>query len=97
MAYEGSECWFHVDMTHGSYNSMKSACAIRHNTKTPGAALSVAENLAGTEALVKVSGAAGWTPGWLNAPFVIRVFTLVDHSEAKTLVRGVDWRERSRD
>ena len=98
--YEGTERWYHVDTTHGSYNAMKSQSATRHALKAPGTVLSVYLNNAAAgvpgftgakEALVKVAGAAGWSPGWENAPFVLRTFTPEDHADAQVMVRSPDW------
>ena len=81
MGVSAIDAYILVDTTHPSYNAMKSDAAGRHQANAPGTVLSVTLNVAGNEAIVKVRGGRGWTPGWLNAPFVKRVYTDADHAD----------------
>lgn len=92
MGVRETDSYFHVDMNHGSFNSMKSDSVTRHKSNFPQGELSVFPNVAGTEAIVKVRGGKGWAPGWLNAPFVKRVYTKDDHNEVKTLLQTPEWK-----
>ncbi len=83
--------YYHVDTTHGSFNAMKSSSETRHRANAPGTNLSVTLNLAGTEALVKVRGGKNWNPGWLNAPFVLRVFTADELPLVWALIYTPEW------
>ena len=74
--------WYHVDATHGSFNTMKSDAAIEHAKGSPNTELSIFMNVAGTEALVKVVAESdAYSPGWENAPFVTKRYTEADHSD----------------
>lgn len=83
--------YYHVKTTHGSYNAMKSDAANEHSKNAPNHLLSVIENLAGTEALIKVRASDDYSPGWENAPFVIRKYTRADQQEAHSMLQGPDW------
>lgn len=76
-----NDIWIYVNATHGSFNSMHSDCVAKHQQNAPGTNLGVTYNVAGTRALVKVAGGNGWSPGWMNAPFVIKVYTEADHDD----------------
>lgn len=92
MGVRDTDGYFHVDMTHGSYNSMKSDSTTRHKANFPRGELSIVPNVAGTEAIVKVRGGKGWSPGWLNAPFVKRIYTKDDHQDLKALLQTPAWK-----
>ena len=94
MGLRDTDAYFHVDMTHGSYNSMKSDSVTRHKSNFPQGELSIRPNNAGTEAIIKVRGGKGWTPGWFNAPFVKKVYTKTDHNELKVLLQTPEWKAK---
>ena len=91
MGVRDTDSYLHVGTTHGSYNSMKSDSTTRHKANFPSGELSIVPNVAGTEAVVKVRGGKGWTPGWFNAPFVKKAYTKDDHHELKALLQTPDW------
>ena len=91
MGVHATDSYLHVNTTHGSYNSMRLDAAAKHQANAPGTVLGVTTNVAGTEALVKVRGGKGWTPGWLNAPFVLRVYTDADHHEIFAFLYTPAW------
>ena len=82
-----------VDTTHGSYNTMKSDAATKHQANAPGTVLSVTPNVLGTEAIVKVRGGKGWSPGWFNAPFIKGVFTDKDHGDIFAFFYTPEWQK----
>lgn len=86
-----NDFWYHVDMAHGSFKSMKSSARTEHKKKRPGAELSIRTNNAGTEALIKVRTDGSYNPGWRGAPFVLRKFTPADHADALALMRTPEW------
>ena len=94
MGVHTTDAYLHVDTTHGSFNSMKSDAATKHADNAPGTVFSVTPNVAGTEAIVKVRGGKGWTPGWFNAPFVKRVFTDADHGEIFAFLYTPAWKKQ---
>lgn len=81
MADRDNDVYFHVDTTHGSFNAMRADAAAKHRANAPGTELSVAMNVAGTEAIIKVRGGKDWTPGWVAAPFVKKIYTVADHAD----------------
>mgnify|MGYP003149140549 CR=1 FL=1 len=83
--------WYHVDMANASYARMKLESRTEHLRGAPGTQLSVYQNDAGTEALVKVRAKPGFTPSWAVAPFLVREFTAADHADAVALVHAADW------
>ena len=91
MGIHSTDSYFHVDATHGSFNSMRSDAETKHQANSPGTLLSVVMNISGTEAIVKVRGGKDWSPGWLNAPFVKRVFTSLDHNDIFLFFYGPEW------
>ena len=91
MGVRSTDSYLHVNTTHPSFNSMKSDAAAKHLANAPGTELSVTTNVLGTEALVKVRGGKGWTPGWLNAPFVLRVYTDADHKDIFGFLYTLAW------
>ena len=93
MGINATDVYLHVDMTHGSFSSMKLDATAKHRANAPGTALSVTPNVAGTEALIKVRGGKGWTPGWFNAPFVKRVYTDADHADIFAFFYTPVWQE----
>lgn len=86
-----TDIWLLVDATHAGFQGMLAEAAARHKIPKPDAKLSVTMRLDGAEALVKVRGGKGWSPGWLNTPLVKRVFTPADHSEAVAMVHTSAW------
>lgn len=91
MGVRDGDVYIHVDMTHPSFNTMKTDAAAKHKANYPKGELSIAPNVAGTEAIVKVRGGKNWSPGWMNAPFVIRVYDASEHDQVKTLMRQPGW------
>ena len=75
--------YYHVDMMHDSYNAMKSQVAVEFSKHYSSVhELSVVENLAGTEAIIKSAvDDSTWTPDWDNDPFVLHKYTKADHHQ----------------
>ena len=92
MGVRETDAYFHVDMTHGAYASMKSDSTTRHKSNFPRWELSIVPNVAGTEAIIKVRGGRGWAPGWLSDPVVKRIYTKADHGDLKTLLQTPAWK-----
>jgi hypothetical protein len=85
--------WVHVDMTHRRAEDFLAAAEAQIEQVIPGAELSVNRNIAGTEALVKVTGTTDFVtslPGLVQNA-VIRTFTEADHAEALAMVTTVEW------
>ena len=94
MGVHQTDSYLHVDTTHGSFSSMKLDAGAKHRANSPRTALSMAWNVAGTEAIVKVRGDKGWSPGWLNAPFVKRVFTAAGHADIFSFLYTPAWQKQ---
>ena len=88
-----NDIWLHVNTTHGSFNTMKNDAETKHKANAPGTELSITYNVAGTEAIVKIRGGKGWNPGWMNAPFVKRVYTAADHHEIFKFFYTQEWQK----
>ena len=83
--------WYHVDITADNYESMIADATVEHAKHAPGSQLSINTHLDETEALVKISAADDYAPGWASTPLVIRRFTVADHDEAREMVTTVEW------
>lgn len=61
--------YFRIDLTHPAAAGILKECEIQHQKRWIGAELSIQKNVAGTQAIVKVSGGLVWDghkPEWSN-------------------------------
>lgn len=79
--------WFLISVD-ANYNGIKAQAEAKHVAARPGHILSVYENNAGTQALIKVEGPGGWQP---PPPSLVRVFTRDDHNEAQAMMYLPEW------
>lgn len=88
-----TDTYYHVDMTHGSYNAMLNSCGNEHVKMEPKTILSINKNQYDTQALVKVRHDGSFNPGWNNAPFVIGTYEGgVDDVARLALVNDEAWK-----
>ncbi len=78
--------WYRVDATAPQFAAFLASAADRHKGRESAAELSVNMKRDGSEALIKVRGAAV-----IVSPAILRVFTAADHHEAVSLVRDEAW------
>jgi hypothetical protein len=88
--------WFHVDTTHAAYNGFVNGITVKFAQSRPDNNLSINNNVADTEALIKLVAEVGWidTPAGnfaKNYPGMLRIFTPADHDEAFALVITEAW------
>lgn len=88
--------YFHFDMTQPAYAGIIVGLTLKFAEILPNNVLSINENEAGTESLVKLVTEQGWidTPESNFAkqlPSLIRIFTPEDHDEARVMVTDVEW------
>lgn len=86
--------WVLVDMTHARAADVLAAAQNKVAQVIPGATLSVNQNIAGTQALVKVTDTVLNFRGNLPAPVraaIIRTFIEADHAEALAMVTTLEW------
>jgi hypothetical protein len=86
--------WVLVDLTNARSADLLTAAATKVGQIIPGATLSVNRNIAGTQALVKVTDTDASFRASLAGPVraaIIRTFTEVDHVEALAMVTTVEW------
>jgi hypothetical protein len=85
--------WLHLDMTHARAADVLANAQQKCALRLPYAQLSVTYNLAGTEALVKVTA----TPAEieqlpnLTKGAIIRTYTEADHTEADVMMDSPAW------
>jgi len=88
------DLYYHIDLTHPSFNAAKSDARAEHVKNAPRTNLSITENVAGTEGIMKIRAKdETYSPGWANAPFVIKRYTRKEHPQ---MIRdlgfyGPDW------
>ena len=88
-----STLYYHVDMTHASYNAMKSQAVSEFAVTRSGNILSVVENLAVTEAFIKIIVRDDWSPGWESAPFILGKFDETTYRTMLPTIKGPLWEE----
>lgn len=84
-----NERWFRVDAAALTYSLMKDECKTQHEKEGCGL-LSVALNVAGTEAIVKVAGAGDWKPSFGT---VIKTYTPDTLPDLQKLCASTLWRK----
>jgi hypothetical protein len=95
MSHADFDFYYHLDVTHASFNAeMRSNAKAEHNKRAPGCELSIFENVAGTEAIMKIRTEHGtYSPDWESAPFILQKMTLAEMPQWKTDVNfnGPSW------
>lgn len=85
--------WVHLNLSNLRANDFLADAQAKVNERIPEAQLSVARNLANTEALVKVTATLAEIQALPNPVrnAIIRIYTESDHDEAVALVHGPTW------
>lgn len=91
MGIRADDIYIHVGIADADFAQAVTDATAKHKANSPRTLLSVAPNVAGTEAVIKVRGGKDWLPDWIGGTVVKRVYKASEHDQVQILMRTVEW------